>query len=322
MMPIYGIIYKTENLINGKTYIGQTILDKKDFDSYLGSGLILHRAIEKYGINNFKRYTLCECISKDQLNRMERLFIKMLKPDYNIAEGGHGGNTSYFKSEEEKKQTSEKLKSIWDAKSEEEKKQRNEKLSNSLLNRTEEEKVKTSEKRLQTLENRTDEEKMKTAEKRHNTWVNKPEEEMLERSQKISFHVSGDKNPSKRKEVREKISNTLFGRALSEDHKKAISEGLEGRVQSEQMKQTCSISNRETYMKKGTFIVAIEIESGKTQTFYSRREAQRELKLKRIPSISMNESKQVRKRKYNFRLATEQEKENYIINYYNNIEEK
>jgi hypothetical protein len=46
------IIYKTTNLINGKMYVGQ---DSHNNPLYLGSGKVLGLAIEKYGIENFKK---------------------------------------------------------------------------------------------------------------------------------------------------------------------------------------------------------------------------------------------------------------------------
>jgi len=47
-----GIIYKTTNKINNKFYVGY---DTKNNPKYLGSGLLLKRAIEKYGQENFKK---------------------------------------------------------------------------------------------------------------------------------------------------------------------------------------------------------------------------------------------------------------------------
>lgn len=49
---IFGYIYETTNLINGKKYIGKHI--SPDFDKfYLGSGTYIKNAIEKYGKENF-----------------------------------------------------------------------------------------------------------------------------------------------------------------------------------------------------------------------------------------------------------------------------
>jgi hypothetical protein len=44
------IIYKTTNIINGKYYVGKDI---NNSESYLGSGVLLKRAIKKYGKENF-----------------------------------------------------------------------------------------------------------------------------------------------------------------------------------------------------------------------------------------------------------------------------
>lgn len=87
------VIYKTINLANGKFYVGK---DSRNLDSYLGSGILLQRAINKYGIENFKKEILEECSSLDELAEREIYWIKKLnaiKEGYNIAEGGNGGNT-------------------------------------------------------------------------------------------------------------------------------------------------------------------------------------------------------------------------------------
>ena len=68
------LIYKVENLINGSCYIGQTVksLEKRKLqhlcDVRNDSSYYLHRAIRKYGNENFKWSILCECLSKDDLN--------------------------------------------------------------------------------------------------------------------------------------------------------------------------------------------------------------------------------------------------------------
>lgn len=46
-MFVYGYIYLTTNTVAGKIYIGQHIATKYEPDKYVGSGLILLRAIEK-----------------------------------------------------------------------------------------------------------------------------------------------------------------------------------------------------------------------------------------------------------------------------------
>lgn len=89
------IIYKTINLINGKFYVGK---DCKNNPDYLGSGLLINKAIKKYGRDSFKKEIIEKCISKEQLNKQENYWIKKLdstnpKIGYNIAEGGCGGDT-------------------------------------------------------------------------------------------------------------------------------------------------------------------------------------------------------------------------------------
>lgn len=51
---MYGYIYKTTNLINGKIYIGQHKATIFENNNYLGSGNLIKRAIKKYGEEHFK----------------------------------------------------------------------------------------------------------------------------------------------------------------------------------------------------------------------------------------------------------------------------
>ena len=64
---MYGYIYLTTNLINGKRYIGRH--KKPFFDPYYkGSGVSLTEAFKKYGINNFTTEIIEECESEEELN--------------------------------------------------------------------------------------------------------------------------------------------------------------------------------------------------------------------------------------------------------------
>ncbi len=88
------IIYKTTNIINKKIYIGQTT---KQTYNYLGSGLILLKAIKKYGVENFIREIIEICDTKEQTNIREKFWIKEFNSTdknigYNISIGGNGGN--------------------------------------------------------------------------------------------------------------------------------------------------------------------------------------------------------------------------------------
>lgn len=86
---MYGIIYKTTCLANGKIYVGQTTSSDP---SYLGSGRKITDAVKKYGIDNFKRKILKVCYNQKQLDAWELVFIKKLratdpKIGYNILPG-------------------------------------------------------------------------------------------------------------------------------------------------------------------------------------------------------------------------------------------
>lgn len=95
---MYGYIYETTNLINGKKYIGQHRAEKLD-ERYLGSGIILYQAIEKYGKDNFSVRILEECESQSQMNEREIYWIEYFnavysKDYYNLGMGGTGWNDS------------------------------------------------------------------------------------------------------------------------------------------------------------------------------------------------------------------------------------
>lgn len=94
---MYGYIYETTNLVNGKKYIGKHKCNQ--FDSkYLGSGIALNRAISKYGKENFQIKLLESVNTEDELNNLEKDYIRnrnavISDKYYNIAHGGDGGDT-------------------------------------------------------------------------------------------------------------------------------------------------------------------------------------------------------------------------------------
>jgi len=95
---MYGYIYKTTNLVNGKIYIGQK--KSKTFLGldYLGSGKYLWCAIHRYGKDNFIVEFLDSCDTKESLDLLEKYYIKKYNSTdssigYNIANGAIGGDT-------------------------------------------------------------------------------------------------------------------------------------------------------------------------------------------------------------------------------------
>lgn len=96
---MYGYIYETTNIVNGRKYIGQHKSEK--FDTwYKGSGKILELAFEKYGKENFETRLIQWCSSREELNEKEKYYIKLLMESgndyYNLAPGGEGGDMSKF----------------------------------------------------------------------------------------------------------------------------------------------------------------------------------------------------------------------------------
>jgi len=87
------IIYKTTNILNGKYYVGKDVNNSKH---YLGSGVLLKRAIKKYGKENFIKEILEHCETLDILDKKEKFWIKELNSiilGYNLTDGGTGGDT-------------------------------------------------------------------------------------------------------------------------------------------------------------------------------------------------------------------------------------
>ena len=74
---MYGYIYKTTNLINGKQYIGRRKADHFLGNEYLGSGRHLKNAINKYGAENFTVEYIDCANTLDDLVELERYYIKL-----------------------------------------------------------------------------------------------------------------------------------------------------------------------------------------------------------------------------------------------------
>lgn len=95
-------IYKIENKINHKVYIGQSINIERRWQAHLSPSqyhnTILQAAFDKYGKNNFIFSILEEC-DKEQLNEREQYWINYYdsyKHGYNMTLGGDGKQTNNY----------------------------------------------------------------------------------------------------------------------------------------------------------------------------------------------------------------------------------
>jgi group I intron endonuclease len=217
---MYGYIYKTTNLINGKIYIGQRKNSSKKIKNYLGSGVLISKAIKKYGKENFKKEILCHCKDINELNIEEINYIKKYKESgssmYNLSDGGGGQlGLSGEKSPNYKRKHSDEVK-----------------LKMSIC--------KQGEKNPMYGKKITDEHKQKIINKNKGRIVS------FETKNKIRNAIKGEKNghygkkpwnygkkfseESKRKmsEAKKEEKNFFYGKKFSEEHKKKISKSNSG----------------------------------------------------------------------------------------------
>ena len=123
-MNHFNCIYMYINKINNHKYIGQTKdFNKRHYQHVYHSNnekrtreyyLPFHRAIRKYGIENFEVIILKENINTQcLLNFWESYYIEkyncLSKENYNVASGGSNGNNFAGKTEEEMKEIKNKI---------------------------------------------------------------------------------------------------------------------------------------------------------------------------------------------------------------------
>lgn len=107
----YSFIYCITNILNNKKYIGFHTTNKIN-DLYYGSGILIKKAINKYGLINFKKEILefIEFPTYEIVKEVENFWINKynskIPNGYNIANGGEGG----YLGEEISSKISKKLK--------------------------------------------------------------------------------------------------------------------------------------------------------------------------------------------------------------------
>ena len=88
-------IYKVTNKINGKVYIGQSVDIGKRWRQHMTAkdDIYFHKAIQKYGVENFEWEVIEQCKKKD-LDEREIYWIEYydsFNKGYNCTRGGDGG---------------------------------------------------------------------------------------------------------------------------------------------------------------------------------------------------------------------------------------
>lgn len=152
----------------------------------MGSGKLLKKAKQKYGIENFEKFLIQYCYSKEESDKAERFWIaeyrRRGKAEYNIADGGQGGGYKGHHHSEETRQ----------------------KISNALKEAFKSEEVRKKLSKSQKGKHFSEEHKQNLSESLKGK--NKGNHHSDEAKRKISEAMKGDKNP-------------FYGRSHSEESK-------------------------------------------------------------------------------------------------------
>lgn len=238
-------IYKVTNTINGKIYIGLCTNQPHESEDYLGSGVLILKAISKYGKENFRKEILEQGIENIQkLNEREIFWIEKHNSidrnvGYNISEGG-SGTKGVKKTLEEK-----------------------ERLRN--LNLGKKQSTETIEKRAKKTRGlkRTEETRRKISTYYKNKFSDPSSHPMYgkkhseETRKKMSESHKGIPGKIPSEETRKKMSESQKGKKLSKETKEKIGNlkrGVTGHLHSEETRKKMSESH------KGKFSGPVKIE--------------------------------------------------------------
>jgi group I intron endonuclease len=256
------IIYKIENKINGKVYIGQTA---QTLNHRIGEHLseaktkgvrLIGRALKKYGIESFHISIIDTAGSNDILDEKEIYWTSFhdskIPHGYNLTDGGNG-NRGYFWSEESKIKLSKSKKGKPSGRkgkpcTEETKtKLREYKGERSWMygkHLSASAKQKLRECRIGKPLSEEHRKKLSEAHKgKPRPWLGKHRSEETKeklrgyKGEKASFY-----GKTLTREHKDKISKYLTGRKLSEEHKQKLSDAKKGTHRSEETKEKIRIS--------------------------------------------------------------------------------
>jgi group I intron endonuclease len=231
---MFGIVYKITNVINGKIYIGRTVkpLSYRWVDhlseTRRGSELLFHKAIRKYGEENFKVEELSKHDTDEELNAAEIAAIALYRSHerecgYNLTYGGEGMRAT----DETRK-----------------------KISEAAMGNT---------RALGLIRGpQSEEHKRKLIEAR--TGKKRSPEAIAKFSATMKGHIVSDETKQKisdahkgRKfsiEHRQKLGESRRGKPLSEDHKLKLSIAGKGRILSEEHKRKIGAAHKARHQQK------------------------------------------------------------------------
>lgn len=198
--PIFGVVYRIINTINGKSYIGQTtrIMKERLKEHKNEPTGAVYPAFRKYGYDKFEIELLCECYNIVDLNYCEDLIIRSYRDMgyilYNRTEGGRNS----IPTEETRRKISEKIR---------------------------------GDKHPWYGRHHTDETKQKIR------IINTGRKATPEMIQKMSISQTGRTHSD---ETKQKMSESHKGKIFTKEHLKHMSESQKGKKHSEQSKQKMS----------------------------------------------------------------------------------
>lgn len=213
-LSTHYIVYRIDNTLNGKYYIGQhhTI---NPYDSYMGSGKLIIQAIKKHGVENFIKTILFDYSTFDEMNQKEKELLPLSAcypqnpMSYNLIEGGTSQVNKFAgKSDEEKQEIQQKIKNTRDSWSDEQKQQHKQLLSK--ISKQSNENL-SSEKRMQKSL------KCSIAQKQIHEKRSYTEQQII--NQKIS-KTKCEYSDERKKEIQIKAKNTIAN--YSEDKKQLV----------------------------------------------------------------------------------------------------
>jgi len=276
-------VYKITNLITGKSYVGQHVKrgNKEPLrDGYMGSGILINRALKKYGVENFKKEILEDNIFSDiNVNKLEQKYITeentLLPSGYNLTTGGCSHSSFH---ESVKRKISKSVKKKYETNNEYgfrfiPKEKRKLMIINSTItkqNKSLKEKQESSKRGVETrkingkpwISEETKVKISKSIEELHESGLYIEAVKALQKSQKEYFktHSAWNKGKSHSEETRIKMSLKHKGRKCSSETRKKISQNNKGKPKSEEHKRNLSIAHMGIkYVRKKKYLTYEEI---------------------------------------------------------------